>query len=212
MHAITDLKVATCPGLPCIRRDEEREDAGLLRFRPATDGGDRATASHWQKSRITYCDESRRVSRERSTSNPIGENGDGMPHLIIETTESSSQVVAHDALAKTLHLVARSIDLFPPDAIRTRLHVAHRAVIGNGDEDAISVHVIVRIARGWTTVARRNACERLAGALHHLFDRASEERPVALSVEIAELDPEIRVQWHNLRERAACRSGTALDV
>ncbi|MBU9225043.1 hypothetical protein KTD22_00265 [Burkholderia multivorans] len=134
-----------------------------------------------------------------------------MPHLIIETTESASHVVAHDELAKTLHLVARSIDIFPPDAIRTRLHVARRALIGNGDEDAISVHVIVRIARGWTTVARRNVCERLVGALHHLFDRASKDRPVALSVEISEVDPEARVQWHNLRERAARRCGAGHD-
>ncbi|AIO73204.1 hypothetical protein C6P86_07010 [Burkholderia multivorans] len=129
-----------------------------------------------------------------------------MPHLIIETTDNASDILPHDELARALHCAACSIGAFPADAIRTRLHVADHSVIGDGGDDAISVHVIVRIAKGRTVATRQRASEMLLDALTRLFDGHRETRPIAVSVEIVELDPDTRRQWHNLREMAAQRA------
>ncbi len=129
-----------------------------------------------------------------------------MPHLIIEATDNASEIMPHDELVRALHCAACSIDAFPADAIRTRLHIADHAVIGDGDDDAISVHVVVRMAKGRTLAARRRASEMLLEELAFLFGGHRDTRPIALSVEIVELDPDTRRQWHNLRDLAARRA------
>lgn len=133
-----------------------------------------------------------------------------MPHIIIETTPSITQIISPADLVKRVHASAISIDWFPTVGVRTRLYLADHFEIADGDPRNIMVHVNIRIGNGFTEEAKRSAVARIDGELTSCFAEHIKTIPISLSVEISELDSKTRTNHSNLRDLAAVASQHAV--
>ncbi|MDQ0589922.1 5-carboxymethyl-2-hydroxymuconate Delta-isomerase [Variovorax paradoxus] len=132
-----------------------------------------------------------------------------MPHIIIEATASAISLVDPQTLTRTLHEAACGIDSYPKPGVRTRLHVLEHFRLADGSPDAGFVHVNIRIGTGFSTEARRAAAEALANQLSALFAPYLAATPIALSVEVTELDVTTRVNRSNVAQVLTARTAGA---
>jgi 5-carboxymethyl-2-hydroxymuconate isomerase len=71
------------------------------------------------------------------------------------------------------------------------------------------VHVVARIGHGRTEAQRKSAGEQMFAAVSTHLDPLFATRPLALSLEIQELDPVLNFKRNNLHERLAAKRGSA---
>jgi 5-carboxymethyl-2-hydroxymuconate isomerase len=126
-----------------------------------------------------------------------------MPHLIVEHSSNVAQLTDIDALVAALHGAALATGVAPLDALRTRAASRRHYAIGDRDPANAFVAVTARLGRGRTDAEKRLLLDALMAALDsHLGDA---QRNVMLSVELQEIDPDLRVNKNNLRPVIAAR-------
>lgn len=128
------------------------------------------------------------------------ESGVRMAHIVIEHSANlrGRLDVAH--LVRAVHAAALATGIFPIGGLRTRAYETAAYCIADDHPDNGFVHLSVRVGHGRDLATRRSACERI-------FEAASAElaplfavAPLALSVEMAELDPQLSLKRNNLHE------------
>ncbi len=129
-----------------------------------------------------------------------------MPHQIIEYSKNLDADIDIDELVRTLHETAVGIDALPVGGIRTRAVRRDHFRIADGHADNAFINVTLRIATGRTPNEKRDAGERLFDALVRFVDAVYASRPLALSYEIQEIDPEFRWKQSNIRSYMAKRA------
>ncbi len=129
-----------------------------------------------------------------------------MPHQIIEYSANLDRDIDIDELLAELHGTAAGIDALPTAGIRTRAVAREHYRIADGHADNAFINVTLRIARGRSLEERRAAGEKLFAALRRFVDDVYSRRPLALSFEIQEIDPEMRWKQGNIREYMARRA------
>ncbi len=129
-----------------------------------------------------------------------------MPHLIIEYSKNLDRDIDIDELIAELHETAAGIDALPMAGIRTRAAAREHYRIADGHADNAFINVTLRIARGRSVEERRGAGETLFAALRRFVDDVFRRRPLALSFEVQEIDPEMRWKHGNVREYLARRA------
>ena len=122
-----------------------------------------------------------------------------MPHQIIEYSKNLDAEFDIDELIRALHDAAASLDFLPTGGIRTRAAGREHFRIADGHADNAFIHVTLRIASGRTDEQKQMAGEHLFGALGDFVANAFERRPLALSLEIQDLDPGFRWKRNNIR-------------
>lgn len=129
-----------------------------------------------------------------------------MPHQIIEYSANLEADLDIEKLVETMHETAVSIDALPVGGIRTR--AARRDVyrIADGHEDNTFIHVSLRLAPRPAEV-KKDAGERLFQALKDFVAPVFEKRPLALTLEIQEIDSDFRWKHNNIRDYLAKRNG-----
>jgi 5-carboxymethyl-2-hydroxymuconate isomerase len=123
-----------------------------------------------------------------------------MPHLNIEYSANLEEALDIQALVDTIHETALSTGIFPLGGVRTRAEPRKYHRIANGDPSAGYIHMIVRIGPGRDLETRRNAGERIFGALCDFTDALYRSRPLALSFELHEIPKEMAWRKNNLHE------------
>ena len=112
-----------------------------------------------------------------------------MPHVTIEYSSNLEDGVSVRRLVDELHKSVVDSGLFDLSAIRTR--ALPRAVyrIADGNPDNVFLHIIARIRAGRSVEDRK----KLGNALLQTAKAAlgANSRPIALGVEIHEIDPEM---------------------
>jgi 5-carboxymethyl-2-hydroxymuconate isomerase len=126
-----------------------------------------------------------------------------MPHIIIEYSANVESDVSAQRLVEAMHAAAVASGLADVAGFRTRL--ARRDVyrVGDGDPENGFVHIVARIRLGRSVEQRKSLAESLMSAANTALEAAFAARPLALSVEVHEIDPETRLMRNTLRERAA---------
>ena len=104
------------------------------------------------------------------------------------------------ALVRTLHETAMGIDALPIGGIRTRAARRENFQVADQHPDNGFINVTLRIARGRPIEVQKAAGEALFGALNDFVADALQSRPISLSYEIQEIDPETRWKHSNIRE------------
>lgn len=127
-----------------------------------------------------------------------------MPHQIIEYSANLEEHVDIEALVSAMHDAAIAIDALPIGGIRTRAERREVYRVSDSHPDNIFINVTLRIAPRSREV-KKDAGERLFGALREFTAKLSSERPVALSLEIQEIDAEFRWKQSNIRDYLARR-------
>ena len=127
-----------------------------------------------------------------------------MPHQIIEYSANLEAVLDVDGLVQTMHETAVGIDALPIGGIRTR--AARRDVyrVSDSHPDNTFINVTLRIAPRPAEI-KKEVGERLFDALRRFVQPAFDKRPMALSLEIQEIDAEFRWKHSNIRDYLAQR-------
>jgi len=138
--------------------------------------------------------------------NTISTGSNDMPHQIIEYSANLEADLDIDKLVQTMHETAVGIDALPIGGIRTR--AARRDIyrVSDGHPDNTFINVTLRIAPRPPEI-KKEVGERLFDALKQFVQRAFDERPMALSLEIQEIDAEFRWKHSNIRDYLAQRNG-----
>lgn len=129
-----------------------------------------------------------------------------MPHQIIEYSGNLDSDLDIEELVRVLHETAVGIDFLPTGGIRTRAARREHFLIADGHPDNSFINVTLRIAKGRTPEERKSAGQILFAALQHFVDSVYDSRPMALSFEIQEIDPESRWKQGNIRDYMAKRA------
>ena len=129
-----------------------------------------------------------------------------MAHIVIEHSENLRGRFEVLGLVQALHQAALGTGIFPIGGLRTRAYATSSYCIADGDPENAFVHVAVRVGHGRDLATRRAACERIfAAACDHLA-ALFETTPLAISVEMAELDPELSLKKNNIHEHVKRRA------
>jgi 5-carboxymethyl-2-hydroxymuconate isomerase len=127
-----------------------------------------------------------------------------MPHQIIEYSANLEAELDIDGLVQTMHEKAVGIDALPIGGIRTR--AARRDVyrVADSHPDNTFINVTLRIAPRPPEI-KKEVGERLFDALERFVQPVFDKRPMALSLEIQEIDAEFRWKHSNIRDYLAQR-------
>ena len=128
-----------------------------------------------------------------------------MPHQTIEYSANLEPALDIEALVKTLHETAASIDALPIGGLRTRAVAREHYRIADGHPDNTFINVFLRIAPGRPFDVRKAAGEKLFQALCDYLEEIYTSTPLAISYEIQELDADLRWKKNNIREYLAAR-------
>lgn len=128
-----------------------------------------------------------------------------MPHLVIEYSANLAPDFAAPALMERLAGAAVKTGIFPLAGVRVRLHKVADYRIADGHPDNAFLHLNLRIGHGRDLATRRQAGEAIFAALTDFFAAVEARRPLALSMEISEIDPDLNFKKGNLREHMAAR-------
>ena len=127
-----------------------------------------------------------------------------MPHLIIEHSANVEQVVDVADLVAVMHDAALSTGVAAVDSLRTRAARRDVYAIGDRHPDNAFIAVTARLGAGRDLETRRRFLETLMGRLdRHLGDAG---RTMMLSVEVQEIDPDLRINTNHLRAVIAART------
>ena len=129
-----------------------------------------------------------------------------MPHLTIEYSENLAENIEISKLVKVMHDSSASIEALPLGGLRTRASRREFYLIADGDSSNTFVNVVLRIAPGRSDEVKKQAGEKLFSALKDFFDLFFQSSPIALSLEIQELDANLRWKDSNIREHMKKRS------
>ena len=135
-----------------------------------------------------------------------------MAHIIIEHSDNLRGRLDVPQLVQTLHQAALGTGIFPIGGLRTRAYATSAYCIADGHPDNAFVHVAVRIGQGRDRATQRAACERIFAAACAHLGALFETAPLAISVEMAELDPELSLKKNNVHEYVKRRGQARLGA
>jgi 5-carboxymethyl-2-hydroxymuconate isomerase len=123
-----------------------------------------------------------------------------MPHLNIEYSANLDGALDIQALVDRIHETALETGIFPLGGVRTRAEPRTHYRIANGNPDAGYIHMMVRIGPGRDEQTRRDAGDRIFGALCDFTEELYASRPLALSFELHEIPRDMAWRKNNLHE------------
>jgi 5-carboxymethyl-2-hydroxymuconate isomerase len=132
-----------------------------------------------------------------------------MPHVVIECSANLDNLVDLNEVVRQLHDSALSTGVFPLGGIRTRVHVVEHYRIADGNPANGFMHVEMAIGQGRDLPTRRRAAETVFHALCAAIDRSAAGQPLALSLELRELERETSFRRNNIHDRLAAAAGRA---
>ncbi|WP_417683727.1 5-carboxymethyl-2-hydroxymuconate Delta-isomerase [Roseibium sp.] len=129
-----------------------------------------------------------------------------MPHLQIEYSANLEPDVDMSAFCEALRQSASQIEEFPLAGIRVRaIRVDHYA-IADGNPDHGFVDISVRLRGGRPIDVRKDATQRLFEAAQTFLEAVMARRPVALSLEMRDIDPELSPKCGSIRNHLVSKT------
>lgn len=123
-----------------------------------------------------------------------------MPHIIVEYSANVEPDVDMAAFCETMRVAAAGVEEFPVPGIRVRAHRADIAVMADGNPRHGFIDIHVRIGAGRTGAVKRAAAESLFEAARNSLAPVMERRPLALSLEMREIDPDLGFKTGSVRD------------
>lgn len=121
-----------------------------------------------------------------------------MPHVIVEYSANLAAAVEMKALLAALHAAALETGVFPAGGIRTRAERREEYIVADGRPEAAFVHVMLRIGAGRDLPTKKRAADHVFGVLCGFLKPTQDKRPLAISLEVQELDPVLSLKQNNL--------------
>ena len=129
-----------------------------------------------------------------------------MPHLLIEYSASLDTEIDLESLMERMHAAALDTGIFPLAGLRTRCSRRDHYRIADNHPDNAFVHATMRIGYGRSLADRTRAADEISAALFEYLSPLATRLPLALSLEIQEIDPHTNRKCNNLRDYLAERA------
>ena len=121
-----------------------------------------------------------------------------MAHFILEYSANLTPELDVPALFRQLLDAAQATGVFPLAGIRFRARRCDEYLIAEGNPDNAFVHLSMKMGHGRTLEVRKAAGEKLFAALCAHLDPIYQCRPLAISFEIRELNPDLNYRKNNM--------------
>jgi 5-carboxymethyl-2-hydroxymuconate isomerase len=122
-----------------------------------------------------------------------------LPHLTIEYSANVADRVAIQRLVDEIHDEAIATGIVPVSGLRTRAVRCEHFAVADRHEDNGFIAVLARLSRGRSAEDRARFLASIDAAIHRTL--GEHVRGLAISVQIAEIDPETRLNSNHIRER-----------
>ncbi|MEJ0075376.1 MAG: 5-carboxymethyl-2-hydroxymuconate Delta-isomerase [Alphaproteobacteria bacterium] len=126
-----------------------------------------------------------------------------MPHVIVEYSANIEAEVLPEDLLDDIHRAALASGIAEPVAVRTRLKRREHFRVGDGSPENAFVHIDIRARKGRPLDQKKHAVQTIYDQANKTLEPVFKARPLALTVEIHEIDPETRLLRNGMRERQA---------
>jgi 5-carboxymethyl-2-hydroxymuconate isomerase len=114
--------------------------------------------------------------------------GSVMPHIIIEYSANVEKQVSPQRLVDDLDAAAVASGISEVAGFRTRAERRDAYRVGDGNPENGFVHIVARIRHGRSLEQRKALAQSLMAAADKTLEQAFAARPLALSVEVHEID------------------------
>jgi 5-carboxymethyl-2-hydroxymuconate isomerase len=121
-----------------------------------------------------------------------------MPHLIVEYSANLKNQIDIFKLVETVHHAALRTGVFEVAAIRTRAAGRDYYMIADGHRDNAFVAIFVRVAPGRPPETRRRVGQEIFDAACEFLKNVYEATPLAISLEVQEIDNTAAFRKKNL--------------
>jgi 5-carboxymethyl-2-hydroxymuconate isomerase len=137
-----------------------------------------------------------------------------VPHIVIECSDNLRERCDLESVVETTHAAALEVGIFPIGGTRTRLieYPAGRYRIADGDPENAFLAVVVRIARGRDLATRQRAGQAIFDAVCESLGDAYVRWPLAIALEVQEIDPDVSFKKSNLHDYVVQRSGAGAST
>ena len=132
-----------------------------------------------------------------------------MPHVIVEYSANIEDKIRVPQLLATLHETMDQTGIAEIAGLRTRAERRDDFRIADNHASNGFVAIIVRIAQGRPLEARKMVLEKVTAAVNKHLETVFATTPLALSVEVQEIDPVLRVNRSNIRDWMKTRENAA---
>jgi 5-carboxymethyl-2-hydroxymuconate isomerase len=122
-----------------------------------------------------------------------------MPHVTCEYSANLDKKIQIDALLETLHSAMMRTGAAELGGLRTRADRRDHYRIADNDPANGFVNVTIRVAKGRPPETRKLVAEAVFAAASKHLQGVFATTPLALSVEVQEIDPEFRLHTNNIR-------------
>ena len=129
-----------------------------------------------------------------------------MPHIIIEYSANLEPQLDIPGFMAAMHAAGLATGLFELGGIRVRALRRDQFIVADGDPANAYVHVTARIGHGRPLEKRKALGEALFNAASTYLEPVFATRPLALQLEIQEIDPDLNYKRNNIHARLAARA------
>ncbi|AUH34237.1 5-carboxymethyl-2-hydroxymuconate Delta-isomerase [Paracoccus tegillarcae] len=123
-----------------------------------------------------------------------------MPHLIVDYSANLEQEIDMSAFCDHLRRAAVKIDAFPDAGIRVRAIPAPHWSIADGNPHHGYVDISIRLRAGRPDDVKTAATQAIFAAAHDFLAPLMASRPLALSLEMRDIDPALSPKAGTIRD------------
>ena len=123
-----------------------------------------------------------------------------MPHIILEYSANMEERSDMAALCDHLRRAAIATGVLPMAGVRVRAHRADHVSIADGNPAHGFVDISLRLRGGRDLATRKAAASALFEAAHTFLAPALAQHPIALSLEVRDIDPELSPKTGTIRD------------
>lgn len=123
-----------------------------------------------------------------------------MPHITLDYSPNMAARTDIAALCNHLRLAAAETGVFPLAGIRVRAFAASHASIADGNPRHGYLDISIRLRAGRPPEARKHAAQAVFEAAKAFLEPAMRQHPIALSLELRDIDPELSPKCGTIRD------------
>lgn len=122
-----------------------------------------------------------------------------MPHLIIDYSRNLDGAVDMSAFCDHMRQAMCAVDVFPAAGVRVRAVAADHYSIADGNPEHGYIDMSVRLRGGRPDEAKQQATTALFAAAEEFLAPVLASRPLALSLEMRDIDPDLSPKTGTIR-------------
>jgi 5-carboxymethyl-2-hydroxymuconate isomerase len=132
-----------------------------------------------------------------------------MPHVIVEYSANLEAKIRIDPLLQALHETVERSGIAELAGIRTRAQRREHFRVADNDPANAFMAIYVRVAQGRDLETRQRLADLVFKAASEHLAPVFANTPLALSTEVQEIDPTVRLQTSNIRDWMKTREAAA---